>query len=145
MYNWLTTQTEQSLNYILLTTDTDEKLVKKSIEASTEKAIGLLKENIQDDSLYLLFEWDKLTCTLCIIVTDATKTHDCPAIIKNHFPTLKSNFAALASDEKKSRCDELTDSIQFWLHDYLTTCNSFFHYSLVAIFHSDTRGNTVLL
>ena len=145
MYNWLTTQTTNSSIYTLLTTDTDEKLVKKSIEISTEKAISLLKENIQDDSLYLLFEWDQLTCTLCVIVTDATKTHDCPTIVKNHFPTLESNFAALTSNEKDFRCNELTDSIQFWLHDYLTTCNAFLHYSLVAIFHSDSRNNTVLL
>jgi hypothetical protein len=137
MLTWNTTSLNNHVLHTASVSETDDQYIRRAIETCTDKAVSLLKNNIQDDSLYLLFEWDIGTSTLTIVTTDATKTHDAPEIIK-------CNFTEVADKLDKAAAD-YADSIKFWLHDYLTTCTAFFHYSLVAIFHSSTRNNTELL
>lgn len=139
MLNWTTTQTLNTTVHITSTLDTEETNLRKTIEACAEKAISLLKSNIQDDSLYLLFEWDSSNANLNILVTDAAKKHDAPEIVYCTFPELAKE---LTQQEQSTAYAEL---VKFWLHDYLTTCTEFFSYSLVAIFHSSDRSNTELL
>ncbi len=139
MLNWTTTERLNTTLHSTSALDSDENTLRKTIEACADKAIGLLKTNIQDDSLYLLFEWNEESTTLNIVVTDATKQNDTPELVSCTFPHLA---LALVNEEQKAAN---TESIKFWLHDYLTTCAAFFSYSLVAIFHSSTRNNTELL
>jgi hypothetical protein len=139
MLNWTTTQTHDATLHSASVPDTEENALRKTIEACADKAIGLLKTNIQDDSLYLLFEWNEEVATLNIVVTDATKNHDAQESVSCTFPNL-----ALGPINQEQRAAYI-DAIKFWLHDYLTTCTKFFSYSLVAIFHSSTRDNTELL
>lgn len=139
MLNWTTTEILNTTNHSTFELDTDEKNLRHTFEACTEKAISLLQHNIQDDSLYVLFEWNEESATLSIVVTDATKKNDAQQSVCCTFPNLALN---LASTEQRTA---YTDTIKFWLHDYLTTCTAFFSYSLVAIFHSSTRNNTELL
>lgn len=112
--------------------------VKQALEACAAKAISLLDHSIQDDSLYLLFEWDGDTSELEIVVTDASKRRD--STIRLHI-----SFVALANNPGLGTKEELAESIHFWLKDYLASCSDFFAYSLVAIFHSSTRDNSQLL
>lgn len=139
MLNWTINTELNSTIYSTLETGSDQQSLRTSLEACADKAIGLLNANIQDDSLYLLFEWNETLATLNIVVTDATKQNDAPQTVSCEFP----NVALLQVDPDQRVAN--TDSIKFWLHDYLTTCTAFFSYSLVAIFHSSTRKNTELL
>ena len=122
--NTITQQTNHIANFL---SDEKDKL-KLATEACAEKSIGLLADNIQDNSLYLLFEWNPAKSTLTVVLTDDTKQHDAPH-------SVTGIFAGLSDSEL----------IQFWLYDYLTTSTTFLKFSLVAIFHSSTRSNTQLL
>lgn len=139
MLNWTTTETLNATIHSTSELDIDESKICKTIEACADKAIGLLKTNIQDDSLYVLFEWNEELAQLKVVVTDATKKNDAQDSICCTFPNLVLD---IVNQEQRAA---YTDSIKFWLHDYLTTCTAFFSYSLVAIFHSSTRNNTELL
>jgi hypothetical protein len=139
MLNWTTTETLNTIIHSTSELEINESKICKTIEACADKAIGLLKANIQDDSLYVLFEWNEVLTTLSIVVTDATKQNDAKQSVCCTFSNLALD---LVYQEQKAA---YTDSIKFWLHDYLTTCTAFFSYSLVAIFHSSTRTNTELL
>lgn len=139
MLNWTTTEKLNTTLHSTSELDSDENTLRKTIEACADKAISLLKTNIQDDSLYLLFEWNEELATLNIVVTDAAKKNDAQQSICCTFPNLALN---LVNQERRAA---YTDTLKFWLHDYLTTCTAFFSYSLVAIFHSSTRNNTELL
>ncbi len=139
MLNWTTTETLNATLHSTAVLDTEENQIRKAIEACADKTINLLNTNIQDESLYVLFEWDEQLATLNIVVTDSTKKNDAPESVCCTFPSLALD---LATQEQKAI---YTDTIKFWLHDYLTTCTAFFSYSLVAIFHSSTRSNTELL
>jgi hypothetical protein len=112
--------------------------LKQALETCAAKAIALLDHSIQEDSLYLLFEWDSEATELAIVVTDASKRVD--SMIRLHI-----NFPLLANNPDMGTKAELAESIHFWLKDYLASCSAFFAYSLVAIFHSSTRDNSQLL
>lgn len=139
MLIWTTTETLNTTVHSASEPNIDEHSLCKTIEACAEKAIGLLKANIQDDSLYVLFEWNEELAQLNIVVTDAAKQNDAQASVFCTFP----NLALSLKNQEQSAA--FTDTVKFWLHDYLTTCTAFFNYSLVAIFHSSTRHNTELL
>ena len=139
MLNWTTTETPNTTIHSTSELNIDESKICKTIEACADKAIGLLKTNIQDDSLYVLFEWNEELAQLKIVVTDAAKKNDAQESVCCAFPNLALD---LINQEQRAA---YTDTIKFWLHDYLTTCTAFFSYSLVAIFHSSTRNNTELL
>ncbi len=139
MLNWTTTETLNTTIHSTFELDTEESTLRKTVEACANKAIGLLKTNIQDDSLYVLFEWNEDLAQLSIVVTDAAKKNDAQESVCCTFPNLA---LSLLNQEQRAA---YTYTIKFWLHDYLTTCTAFFSYSLVAIFHSSTRNNTELL
>jgi hypothetical protein len=141
MLNWTTNHTGTQIVHAISVAETSEKTVRQIIEASADKAIQLLKQNIQDDSLYLLFEWSVSEAKLNIVVTDANKTQDAPESVCCVFSSLAIELARENEDQRLN----YVESVKFWLHDYLTTCTAFFSYSLVAIFHSSSRNNTELL
>ena len=141
MLTWNINQTNHRITHTAMMIDSVEQQVKLAIENCADKAIKLLKNTIQDDSLYLLFEWDLNTASLSIVVTDASKTHDSPDSVHCVFSGVYSEFAQANEAQRL----EYADTVKFWLHDYLTTCSTFFSYSLVAIFHNSTRQNTELL
>src|SRR4051812_457057 len=115
-------------------TDTDEKSLRLAFEACAAKAVSLLAVNIDDDSLYLLFEWNPLTSVINIVVTDAQKVKDASQQVTCTFSGLHMGLQHLDANEYAAKSADYTESIQFWLHDYLATCTDFFRFSLVAIF-----------
>lgn len=112
--------------------DQTQASLKEALESCAAKAIGLLEQNIQDDSLYLLFEWNRSSSTLNIVVTDAHKQQDAPISVG-------------AQLEHLDNTDATSDLVKFLLSDYLASCSAFFRYSLVAIFHSGNRADSTLL
>ena len=113
--------------------------IKTATEEAAKAAISLLAKNIQDDSLYLLFEWSSSANQLQIVVTDSTKSHDAPAIV------LAAFHIDLANTSELTKTDTLEEQVKFWLHDYLSSYSEFLRYSLVAIFHASDRSKTELL
>ena len=139
MLNWTTTKTLNNTLHSATELASEENILRKAIEACADKAISLLNTNIQDDSLYLLFEWNEALAKLSVVVTDSTKKNDSQE-------SVHCTFANLAqSNINQTQSTAHTAAIKFWLHDYLTTCAAFFNYSLVAIFHNNQRSNTELL
>lgn len=134
MLIWNTIQNVEHFIHSTSVTETDEEHLCEAIEACVEKAISLLEKNIQDDSLYLLFEWNSKQAILSVVVTDSNKTQDSPHSVRCVFPALMNQDN-----------NDYAAAIKFWLNDYLATCTAFFSYSLVAIFHSNTRDKTELL
>jgi hypothetical protein len=116
-----------------------EPQIKQATEEAALAAIKLLADNIQDDSLYLLFEWNNSLSQLQIVVTDSTKTKDAPQQISATFHL--NSTSTISSNPTNS----IADQVKFWLHDYLSSCTEFLRYSLVAIFHASDRNNTELL
>lgn len=129
-YHWQIWPSPQGSHHQLM--DSDQHPLKDALEACAAKAIELLEKNIQDDSLYLLFEWNPETCALNIVVTDADKQRDAPASVGARFA-------------QSANTDLSTAQVRFLLSDYLASCGAFMRYSLVAIFHSEARANSTLL
>ncbi len=141
MFTWSSRQIEHKTLHEMSVSETSENAVRESIEACVGKAIQLLAHNIQDDSLYLLFEWNPHTAELNVVVTDASKTRDAPESVSCRFSSLAVELARENDMQRKA----YIESIKFWLHDYLSTSTTFLGYSLVAIFHTDSRANSELL
>lgn len=148
---WQTIPLPQGTHYLFI--DTANQTLKDALEICAAKAISLLDKNIQDDSLYLLFEWNSSTAELTIVVTDADKQRDSSLSVgakfaELHQHTQDQNHRETAlqpggeDSEKINISDEL---VKFFISDYLASCSAFFRFSLVAIFHSSTRSNTNLL
>lgn len=112
--------------------DFGEDVLKDAIDNSLQKAISLLSENIQDDSLYFLVEWTN-NRNFTIVVSDDTKQKIAPNIVCCKLPI---------PSEKEAYFNE---KIRFWARDYLTTSNDFIHFSLVAVFSFGDRNKTELL
>jgi hypothetical protein len=145
MNTWIITTLANKTQHTQEFFSESEQDFKLAVEACAEKTISVLKNNIQDDSLYLMFEWNPSSAHLTAVLTDASKQHDAPACVIASFPHLKAQLALLAPAEHEAHTNTHTELIKFWLYDYLTTSTAFFQYSLVAIFHSSARDNTELL
>jgi len=108
-------------------TGTEEPGIRLALGECVEKSISLLSANIEDESLYLLFEWCTSSSVLSIVVTDSSKKIDSPQVVTCGFSKLDA------------------EDLQYWLGDYFTTCESFMSYSLVAAFHGQSRVESALL
>lgn len=114
--------------------NTGDTSIKDAVNASLEKAIDLLPNNIQDDSLYFLVEWHSHNNTLSIVVTDDTKQKEAPEVVQCVFAT-----------DASTTTDNYAENIQFLTRDYLTTSGGFIRFSLVAVFGLGERRKVELL
>ncbi|MBB5210638.1 hypothetical protein [Microbulbifer hydrolyticus] len=121
---------ERVIHSASLEVTSDEKM-QQAIDACIDKACGLLENNIQDDSRYMLFGWNVDTSTLTIVVTDDEKEHDSRNVVQCQFT---------ATDESLD-----PEDIHYWIKDCLTTCAPFLQYSLIAAFHQESRASCTLL
>lgn len=145
LLTWSAQSTGSATHYLSVVDCTNDDELKASVEACALKAIQLIESHITDDSLYLMFEWNKEDCTLHAVLTDATKSQDAPNSVTLKLNALSNLKNELTGDEQDNFMEEKVEKILFWLHDYFSTSAEFFRYSLVSIFHSSTRNNTRLL
>lgn len=143
MNHWQTHISPTGTRYAL--GDSSNNTLKDALETCAAKAISLLGENIQDDSLYLLFEWNPDIAELNIAITDASKQIDAPAYVGAHFAVLQQELESLPPAGQVEQKEATSELVKFLLSDYLASCSAFFRYSLVAIFHSSSRADSVLL
>lgn len=141
--DWQLQQSATGRTYSAACTEQTDTAVRQAIGETIEKAVAQLADNINDDSLYLLFEWHKPTATLTVVVTDESKSRDAAIVVCCEFLGIDQLLKNSTTDS--AALDDYAEIIQYGVKDYLTTCGGFFHYSLIAIFHSDIRANTQLL
>ncbi len=143
MNHWQIQNSAQGVHYVF--TPAVQTPLKDALETCAAKAISLLDENIQDESLYLLFEWNAIHADLSIAVTDASKQQDSSINVSTRFAQLQHELQSLPENEQQEKITATNELVKFLLSDYLASCSAFFRYSLVAIFHSSTRDNSQLL
>lgn len=127
---------------------TEDGHVYGALAQAVEKAVLLLDDNVKDDSRYFLFEWDAVESELTIVVTDDHKQSDSLKVVKLSLPGLAKPLETLQDDavsEWAATAEECSDNIKFFIRDYLTTSSGFHQYSLIAIFHNESRNKTDLL
>lgn len=112
------------------------------LAACVNKAVDELHSNILDNSLYLLFEFDK-NLVLNIVVTDESKQQESPYRVVCDMALLQPYL--LESTHWKFKGEEFADVVKHELRDYLSTCSGFMRYSLVAVFSEGDRTKTELL
>ncbi len=128
--NWTIENTPD--NHIIHSTtcrDNSQHAIQAAVDACSEYAFTFLKDNIEDNSMYCLFDWDSSKSQLTITVTDDTKQKDAEHIVKMTFTDFESESA-----------EEQEDDVKYWVKDMLTTSLAFLKFSLVAGF---TRGSRV--
>lgn len=132
--------------YLAELVDSDD-LTSTAIECVIDKAVSLLDQNIRDESMYFLFEWDSVCSMLTVVVTDKNKEKDSPHVVKCSFAAfnVKINNLGVSDKERENNVNEYSASVKFWIKDYLSICTRFFGYSLIAIFHNESRETTQLL
>lgn len=111
--------------------DCSQDNITQALASAIETASALLDSNIDDESLFLFFEWDNASSTLTIAVTDDTKQKTSPDVVRCTFATL--------SEQQNAQ------QIQLLIKDYLSTCKQFLRFSLVAMFHTGSREHCELL
>lgn len=143
--SWQKQSTPNQTLYLNHFNGDDQPALKEALETSVSKAIELLDDNIREDSLYLLFEWNPAAAELNIVVTDAHKQQDGAYKVQTTLPDLHLALSTVNVDELDAKIETLNDTIKFLLSDFLASYSPFFSYSLVAIFHSSSRAETSLL
>jgi hypothetical protein len=144
----LNNQAFESVIHSANTEELADDELKIAVIETIDKANSLLLENIGDESRYLLFEWDINHSELTVVVTDDTKRTDSKHIVKCTMSTLAKNMDVLeaaSKDNWESKTQEFAETVRDWIHNYLTTCGAFMQFSLIAIFHCDSRDKTRLL
>lgn len=91
-------------------------------------AFSLFDENVKNESMYCLFDWDYAQQTLTIDVTDPSKQ----ILAKHTVQLILENYDAYLTGKE----DQL-EQMQLWLHNFLTTSAEFLQYSLVAAMVAD--------
>ena len=107
-----------------------EEQAQLAVNETIEKAIEIVPLHITDDSVYMIFEWCADKALLTVSLSDETKANDSSMVVHCELP-------ALAAIDK--------ETLRFWVRDYLTTCDSFMHFSLIAVFHTGDRSKADLL
>ena len=142
------TNTPEHLTYLAQAHEYDTKGLNSAVACSIDKAVSLLNDNINEHSRYLIFEWDITCSVLTIVVTDDKKENDSAKVVQCCFTALDNKLKAVkntALSEWESEANRYAECMKDTIRDYLTTCHTFFSYSLVAIFHTDGRSNSALL
>lgn len=136
---WTTQTNDAQINHYSRCESSDEPTVKEAVKQTVEKAISYLYDNINDDSLYFLVEWDSTNSSLKIVVTDETKNNESQHHVCCDFFAENNN-----TGEKQTHTIDVS-SIQYWARDILTTDTQYIRFSLVAIFSQGNRQHTQLL
>lgn len=128
--------------------DAANKFVISAIEQCIDKSLNLLSINVVNESRYLMFEWDKSYSTLTIAVTDHTKEHDSELVVRCQMTGLNKEMQSiqeLSAEDWDKKVNAYSFDVKYSINNYLTTCNEFLRYSLIAAFHSETRDKSILV
>jgi len=120
-----------------VSTSGNEAELKQAVLDAADYAFNLLDQNIEDDSMFCLFDWDFDKKKLLIAVTDPSKKK----LAKHTVELILTGYADHIADKEDQQ-----EQIQLWLHNYITTAANFLQFSLVAAIIADgDTGSSVLL
>ncbi|PSL11717.1 hypothetical protein CLV44_12335 [Marinobacterium halophilum] len=119
---------------------TNDTLVKDAFEECLAMAISYLNANVKNESLYFIVAWDPTTSVVNVVVTDDQKQNDAHDVVTCRFAALNE-----AKADQSSSLQQYSDTVKFWIKDYLSTNGPFMHYSLVALYTDGTRADTCIL
>ena len=126
--------------------ETNELAINLTIQACIEKAVSYFPEHVTDESRYLICEWDTENTTLTLVVTDDSKKYESNFKVKCFMDGLNCLIKNTPEPELKNEVIlSQSEMIKYAIKDYLTTCASFMKFSLVAVFHNNTRDKVELL
>jgi hypothetical protein len=117
--------------------DPEDAVVQSFINSAIERAIAIIPQSMHENARYLLFNWDSNKSCLNVVTTDDDKSHDAPESIQLDIPAWQSSTGSVTGEQ--------SDTLHYWIRDYLTTCAEFLHYSLIAVYCEGDRSNTRLL
>jgi hypothetical protein len=120
-----------------VSTSGNEAELKQAVLGAADYAFNLLDQNIEDDSMFCLFDWNFDKKKLLIAVTDPSKKK----LAKHTVELTLTGYADHIADKEDQQ-----EQIQLWLHNYITTAANFLQFSLVAAIIADgDTGSSVLL
>jgi hypothetical protein len=132
--NW---EVDKEFCHSAIASSANEADIKQAVLAAADYAFDLLNDNIEDDSMFCLFDWNFSEQRLVIAVTDPSKKIFAKHTVKL---TLEGYLSHMADKEDQQ------EQIQLWVHNHITTAATFLQFSLVAaiIAEGDTRNSTLL-
>lgn len=132
--NW---EISDSFCHSSVSTSGNEAELKQAVLGAADYAFNLLDENIEDDSMFCLFDWNFDKQRLLIAVTDPSKKQ----FAKHTVELILSGYADHIADKEDQQ-----EQIQLWVHNYITTAANFLQFSLVAAIIADgDTSNSILL
>jgi len=123
--NW---EIDNNFCHSSVSTSSNEAELKQAVIAAADYAFNLLDANIEDDSMFCLFDWDFNQQRLLIAVTDPSKKK----LAKHTVALTLEGYADHIADK-----EEQQEQIQLWLHNHITTAATFLQFSLVAAIIAD--------
>jgi hypothetical protein len=118
-------------------TDEQIHLIHQAVLQTVDKAVEIIATNIKDNSRYFLAQWQPQLAILSLVLSDDKKSED-SAI------STQLEIAAFKTQDAQSQI-ELSEEIQHWIQNYLTTHTGFMQFSLVAVYTDSSRQNCQLL
>jgi hypothetical protein len=132
--NW---EIDKEFCHSAISSSANEAEIKRAVLDAADYAFALLNENIEDDSMFCLFDWNFYEQGLLITVTDPSKKKLAKHTVKL---TLQGYSSHLADKEDQQ------EQIQLWVHNHITTAATFLQFSLVAAIIADgDTSNSILL
>jgi hypothetical protein len=138
--NWQThgdTSADTPLIHYAQCHDPQDAAVQSFINSAIDRAIAIIPQSMHENARYLLFNWDGNKACLTAVTTDDNKSHDAPESIQLDIPAWQVSAGSVSTEQ--------SDTLHYWIRDYLTTCAEFLHYSLIAVYCEGDRSNTRLL
>ena len=130
-------QDTQHILHVANCQSNQEPALKHAVIDTAHKAAQLLVDNIEDDSLYLMFIWNSHESTLTVVVTDDTKSRDAVHVVRCAFP--------VAIEKSQSLGEPFSSFASYWIRDYLTTSSDYMKFSMVATFADGSRDVSNML
>lgn len=116
----------------------NERALSVELDKLTSNAIDEIAQYVSDDSRYLMFVWDASEGNLQIGLSD----HDSK---EKYRLLVEKRWEKLAFQEGSNSALETEELIRFCLTDYLSSCNGFLRYALIALFHTGDAAKSRLL
>lgn len=129
-------EVDQSFCHRALASSEQEAELKQAVLAAADYAFDLLKDNIEDDSMFCLFDWHFDKQRLLIAVTDPSKKKLAKHTVELTLPGYAGHIAGKADQQEQ---------IHLWLHNHITTAAAFLQYSLVAAISADGDSDSSVL
>ncbi len=125
------------LTHCAICSDHQNSVVQSFINSAIDRAIAIIPQSMHEDARYLLFNWSADTGTLTAVTTDDEKSHDASESIQLSIKDWQPSPGTLPADQ--------SETLHYWIRDYLTTCADFLHYSLIAVYCEGDRNKSRLL